>query len=661
MGTPSPTLQRLTELGILPADAPAAILHAQGLESDSVTLTECQTVIDLLELAGIPDPPSELHALLLALFATRNQGSLCLPLNALTDELRPFCGTQAEPVAASITEQLEQNHWNTLIGDTDGAPIILKNDHLYFQRYYRHEKSLETRIQKLCNSLPPPLPEDINLVELTIACAAYEGFSLNTEQRWGVYLACRNRYSIISGGPGTGKTTLVASLLRALWRLGTQTPARIHLVAPTGRAANRLGESLRAALAHTDEAPSLTEALSAIEGQTIHRLLRYSPSKHAFLHNDTNPIDTDLIVCDEVSMIDVVLMDQLLAAIPPHARVIFLGDRDQLPSVEAGAVLSELIPRDEAPSYSKPIADDLQRLASQDVSRPATDMAPSLLQNHVVLLQQSHRTKGDVSRAAFAINAGDPSPLDLLPTYQPAHQPWPLDAATCHRIDTSSTPDATAVAWVRQLLCHEAATPGKSYAQLAAVAISSTDEGSIIDTDACHALFAALRRGQILTLTRHGAAGCETLNRAVVRQLRGDLAPYSPTQSPLFAGLPIMVTRNNRLHGLYNGDIGIILKTAHGEQVAAFPRSESSYIAIPIHQLPQHTPAFAITIHKSQGSEYDNVLMILPDDPNHRLLTRELLYTGITRTKGSAFLLASPEVLRSATERHIRRYSGTSL
>ncbi len=657
MTTTSSRSELLSELAILPMEHAATPLHLNALETERVSLTDSQSICDLLELTGMNDAPAELHLLLLALFAVRNQGSLCLPLDALASEASPLCGhADLDHMLATAQCALEAGHYAPLIGTNAEAPIIYRAGNLYFQRYHSHERALEARLLELCNAPSPGIPADCDLLALTRTCSRYDSFALNNEQRWGVYLACRNHYSIISGGPGTGKTTLVASLLRALWRLGACDPTRIKLIAPTGRAAQRLGDSLRSALAHANEETELVTALRTIEGSTIHRLLRYSPRHHAFRHNSKNPIDADVVICDEVSMIDVVLMDQLLAAIPPHARVVFLGDRDQLPSVEAGAVLSGLIPRDERPTYSPTVAQDLQALAEGTCPVPEGSTEPSVLRDHIILLKQSHRTRGAVSALAERINAGDTAAIAAIPPIDEGVTSWSLTGSECVRLTSLHRPEEVATSWCQQLFCTEPTSSGDTYATAIQLPIAITEEGLAADPARCKTLFDALQRGQILTLGRHGPTGCVTLNRGITRHMRRSLAPHASPQEPLFPGLPIMINQNDRVRALFNGDIGIILRHVNDQLVALFPRSNGAYAAIPIHQLPRHTAAFAITIHKSQGSEYGNVLMFLPAETTNRLLTRELLYTGITRSKGNVYLHASPEVLAQATHHRITRY-----
>ncbi len=644
--------------------------YVAGLERQRISLTDCQTIRDLLEICQIEEENGLQHLMLLALFAVRNEGSLCLPMQALETVLRPFAGDEpalATEWAALIQAQLVDGRWSRLVEQPTQAktPLVLDGQNLYWRKFHTHESSLEQRIKTLCRTGRVSDTATDELTELVQTASEFDGFSLNSEQRWGVYLACLNRFAVISGGPGTGKTTMVASLLRALHRLAPLAADRVVLVAPTGRAAHRLGDSLRATLQHAPDPEGALAALGTLEGRTIHRLLRYNPSKHAFVHHADNPIEADVVICDEVSMIDVVLMDQLLAAIPAQARVIFLGDRDQLPSVEAGAVLGDLIPKSGTPAYLPATVAALGRLALDEAAKArlvvATGSSP--LTDRVVLLQQSHRTRGRVSELAQCINRGESAAVAALPviTTLTDGEEWGRDGSEVWRVAETLAATGVATDWVRQLLITDPCEGAASYAALAAAPLLLDDDGYATDPAGCQTLFNGLARGQILTVTRHGAGGCDTLNYRIVKQLRGELDSRSASGDALFTGMPVMVTRNDHLRDLFNGDVGIIRRLPDGDLVAIFPRGEQRYEAIPTYQLPAHVPAFAITVHKSQGSEYGNVMMVLPKDAGHRLLTREILYTGITRSQGNVYIHSSVEALTGTINRRIERYSGTDL
>lgn len=663
----SDELRIFNELGLVDPAHAAAPWYAAALERQQLSLTDCQTIRDLLEICAVDADDALPHLMLLGLFAVRNGGSLCLPLPQLAEVLAPFIPDHpVQTEATAITTALTERRWETLVGDAhqQTTPLILAGDNLYFRKFHTHETTLDQRIKALCSTDVASTTTASSLIELVNTCAQFDSFALNREQRWGVYLACRNRFTVISGGPGTGKTTLVAALLRALHQLTPLQAERVALIAPTGRAAHRLGESLHASLQHVPSQGEELTALTGLEGRTIHRLLRYNPSKHAFVHNAENPIEADVVICDEVSMIDVVLMDQLLAALPTQARVVFLGDRDQLPSVEAGAVLGELIPKSGSPSYLPETAAALRKLAPADAATDGPTVATSAgpLTDRIVVLQQSHRTRGAVGKLARAINHGERAPAEELPLLTALSEAyrWPRQGSEAQRVDAALPPAAIATHWVRQMLISDLDEAGLSYAARAQQPLTIDDGRYATDPAACAALFGMLAQGQILTVTRHGAGGCDTLNHTIAKQLCPEMDGRGQPGETLFAGMPVMVTRNDHLRDLYNGDVGIVRRLADNTLVVLFPRGGQQYEAIPSHQLPVHLPAFAITVHKSQGSEYGNVLLVLPNEADHRLLTREILYTGITRSKGNVAIHGAQAALSAAIDRTIQRYSGTS-
>jgi exodeoxyribonuclease V alpha subunit len=673
---------------LLPAGLPENIKcwYQTVVDRGLITQVDCQTIRDLLQLSGLSQETianPALHALLIALFAECGKGSVCLPLDK--EVLKNVFAEFAEDPADDLADEAHQMHgsdpWSPLIGApcSPVQPLIESDAKLYFQKYYCHEKSLAEKLGELrtrelsSGSTETPLKDLCTTIDNV---AQYDGFSLNALQKLAVYLACRNRFTVISGGPGTGKTTLVASLIRALVEIEGLDPDRICLIAPTGRAGQRMGESLRVSLdtaTITDEEDlgSLTE----LKGSTIHRVLKYNPRKHAFTHGPSHPIPYDLVICDEVSMVDIVMMDRLLAAIPENARVVFLGDKNQLPSVQAGAVLGDLVPKDCQPVYSAAVIDATRDLVG-DVQLQSEPHNP--LMDKIVLLEESHRATGEVWEFAKSANDGKSDCANKLPvcelqTARPGHETvysveWDsYEQATCNRIEPEEYAGpmirGLTESWVEHFMC----AGDDSYQKAVKLRLpdNSTDPEFEWDCQlrrSLNSLFDALSQSQILTLVRKGPYGCESLNRHLVKTWRKEFDSSAAASSPVFAGMPIMITRNDHFYHLYNGDVGIVLRLkTKGSYVAVFQRGENDFFVLPVERLPEWEPAFAITVHKSQGSEYGNVFMILPDERDHPLLTREILYTGVTRSKDKVFIFSSAEMLQTAISRQIQRYSGLAL
>ncbi|MBL0224340.1 MAG: exodeoxyribonuclease V subunit alpha [Geobacteraceae bacterium] len=419
-------------------------------------------------------------------------------------------------------------------------------------------------------------------------------------QRAAARAAITRRFTVISGGPGTGKTTTVARVLVLLIELSEGNVPRIVLAAPTGKAAMRLKQSI------TDSAGRLaiSEATRCVlpqEVSTIHRLLGVIPGRSAFRHDRDNPLPCDVLVVDEASMVDLPLMSRLLDALRADTRVILLGDRDQLASVEAGAVLSDICAGGSTGS------------ATHD--RPA-----------IVHLKKSYRFSDEsgIGRLSSLINAGDgEGALALLRSGLYDDVCWhPLPPA-----ETFAESFTTAA--------------GKGYADFARAATP---------LDA----LAALERFRVLTPHREGRHGVGNLNRLV----EAALLQLQLSGSPASVLKPVMITGNAYDLGLFNGDTGVLSVTTVGDVAEAFfTDPDSGMRRISSLRLPPHETAFALTVHKTQGSEFDAVLLILPDLISE-VISRELLYTAVTRARKRVEIWGDEDVFCKAVERRIERSSG---
>jgi exodeoxyribonuclease V alpha subunit len=420
-------------------------------------------------------------------------------------------------------------------------------------------------------------------------------------QRAAARAALSRRFTVISGGPGTGKTTTVARILALMFDLASGDTLCIRLAAPTGKAALRLKQSI----ANFLESSSLSEKVQLAlpqEVSTLHRLLGVIPGQSAFRHNRDNPLHCDVLVVDEASMIDLTLMSRLLDALRTDTRVILLGDRDQLASVEAGAVLSDIC-AGRSPD------------AVVSAGRPA-----------IVHLTRSYRFTDDsgIGRLSRLIKAGDgDGALALLRSGIYSDVCWqPLPSAETIAESLSA-----------------AACEG--YAELARTSLPS---------DALD----ALERFRVLAPHREGRHGVGNLNRLIDTAL----SRLRSAGSSATAFRPVMITGNTYDVGLFNGDTGVLVgATAGAGSAAFFPDPDSGVRRISGLRLPQHETAFALTIHKTQGSEFDTVLLILPDQMSE-LLSRELLYTAVTRARKRVEIWGDEEIVRRAVERRIERNSG---
>ena len=447
--------------------------------------------------------------------------------------------------------------------------------------------------------------------------------------------------TIISGGPGTGKTSTVVNLLACL--LAHHPHCRIALAAPTGKAAARLIEAMRQRAQHL---PQQIQERLPTEAYTLHRLLGVTSAGGAgdgFRHHAGNPLQIDALVVDEASMLDLALATRLFEAVPTAARIILLGDKDQLAAVESGAVFAEL---SADPGLSPGCVARLAALCDLPAEqiRPAPAVA-SALSDSVVWLTENFRFAGTsaIGRLASGIRSGDAAGvLDALRRNAESES------------DSDSNADAS-LAWIAD----DAALPGVEVQQHLLAGYAAYLQALRAPSADCASVSAAYARFRILCALRQGPRGAEGINLLLAKALRRALAhPLDPGgTSPWYPGRPVMVLRNDYVLKLFNGDTGIVLPDAQGQLMVYFPDDALGFRAVPPLRLPEHETAFAMTIHKSQGSEFDAVLVLLGERAN-RLQTRELLYTAVTRARTQVTLVASAAVLQSAIAQATQRHSG---
>lgn len=683
-------LAMISTIELLPdsADAQVRELFDAARESDiGLSAADLFIVRDLMELSGYRDV--ELEAIILCMLIAVNEGSICLKLEELriAKRLGTFLdGAKAAALAKCIMKKdLIKSYPEIVSGsETEFKPFILKEikggKFLYFQKFPRYEAELKEAIDAHIRSkAEKPLSAAkvkaalIEVTEKSPMMSRGEKLELNDEQKIAVCLALLKDFVIISGGPGTGKTSIVITLLRCLVRLGVD-PANIRLAAPTGRAAHRLKDSIRRGLSSMKTVGAKDKKLVDVKESTVHRLLGYNPSRDSFTYNSGNPLPADVVIIDEVSMIDIVMMAKLFEALKSGAKVVLLGDKNQLPSVEAGAVLADLIPEEECALFSsgmqKEISDIVGSLKDKlagPVGKSAAKAATSLLTDRVVMLKQSYRSEKSILDIARRVNDQDASVVDSIPLVAAKRFSSGGAGGGCMLMesDQSDIKEWLGVldAWISRQYLNPHMTRldiSGSYKDLVKKA-ENIDLGQrdVKDVDkTLENIFSFLDQGKILAFVRHGAFGVIQINRHIAGRLRPVL-DRNPREG-VFAGMPIMITENDHVHELYNGDVGAVLKDRSGAYRAVFPRL-GSFISLPLSELTGFEPAFAITVHKSQGSEYDNVLLALPSDEKSRLLSKEIVYTGLTRARYSVLIYGRKDVLRSAISRRIERESGITL
>jgi exodeoxyribonuclease V alpha subunit len=539
-----------------------------------------------------PDTPTPV--LLAAALCSRAlaQGHSQLPLariGELLDEIAPerewpelpgldqwMAALRASPWVSVASPTTEQRPRST----TAGTVLVLEDDAISLRRYWLHEAQLAEALRQRIASATTSLDD------ATRACIA-KAFpdALDEAQRRAAMIAMTSHLLLLTGGPGTGKTHTVARILGVLGEhaRGSSQPLRIALAAPTGKAAARLAEAVRD---HgVPESPS---------AQTLHRLLGLSGDGRPPRFDARHPLPFDVVVVDEASMVDLPMMARLLAAVPAQSLLIVLGDPDQLPSVEAGAVLGALCE-----------ASDHDALAA-----------------HHVHLQRIHRQTAtlDIAPVTAAIRAGDgDAAIDLF--------------GRSAGLDWRHGSDSALSAFVRE----------SAVAQFQRVQRCA---------DLASALLEA-KSFRVLTALRDGPAGSQTLNALIARQL-------NPVGAAFFPGRLILVTENSYRHGLFNGDIGLCWPDAEGLLRVWFETDSQDETAtrawLPA-QLPAHESAFALTVHKAQGSEFERIVLALPEH-DARVISRELLYTGLSRGRAGVILWAGEPLLRAAIARKMARWNG---
>ena len=702
-GRPQMTFERLEALGVVLPDDPPEVRELYAGPPDALPQAPAGLpVIDYLtarDLArrGTAGDPRE-HALLLMLLAAREQGSLGVRMTAgpVADLLQSFVGSErAAALSGPLTKWWAAAEFTcpfvaSVKPGVDPAsftgpqyrPVIRDGDTAAFHRYYLGHHAVRGALRARAGAdAIGGLPADAALAVLFADVfdgnplrSGEKSVQLNADQKTAVGLAVRRHLSIISGGPGTGKTSIVFTILRLLLRCGVPA-ARVRLAAPTGRAARRMTEAVNAGYGSLADTANPADAQLALiaAGKTLHGLLDYEVGSDSFRFDAANPLPADVVIVDEVSMVDVVLMARLLDAVPPTARLILLGDKDQLPSVDVGAVLSGLMPAGTATRVSAPTRKWLKSVAGVTVeplpkSGPESD--PIVPDDTVVVLKTNYRSQRHIQAIASAVNAGDVTVVDQLPELK-LEKRSDTGKAVWPAAETLTPPGSPAGGGCWLLPAGErkafervlnvwaefhffSGSAGATYADLvAAVAKIPADE--LVDSDSVARLIDRIDRFRVLTLVREGVQGCEWVNAYLADRLRRKLDPWS--DDTVFAGAPVMVTRNDHVRGVYNGDVGVCVRDAENALRVVF-RVAGGVVTYAPDALPAHELAFAVTVHKAQGSEYDQVLLVLPTDAEHRMLGKEIIYTGITRAKTVAAVYGSADALRAGIARRFERQGG---
>ncbi|MCR6686164.1 exodeoxyribonuclease V subunit alpha [Pseudoxanthomonas sp.] len=540
------------------------------------------------------------------------------------------------PDADSWTQQLRASPWVAQPGDAlapsaEDAPLVFESvagtaGLLYLRRYREYEARLAQGLRRIAGQ--PRQADGIEAVAEVFATLFPLARQGDDRQARAAALALRRALLLVTGGPGTGKTTTIARLLvlriAQSLRAGLA-PPRIALAAPTGRAAERMAESLRRAvqaIAASGVDPTLCAALPD-SASTVHRLLGTIPDSPGFRHHADNPLPLDVLVVDEASMVDLPLMCKLVEAVADGTQLILLGDADQLPSVEAGDVLAAIL--DAAGPGHALQEDDVRALRPLLGDATPVDADATGLRGHRVQLLRGYRQDAGFDLAPLAEAARDGEADTVLSLLRGGQ----LRGVDFHE-DVMDPLEARREA----LFAHWR---------------------SLADAPDPATALAMAQRLRLLTALRAGPQGARGLNARIEELLSGRRTGPAPDY---FHGRLLLVTENSYRHRLFNGDIGICLHDRYGVLMAWFPGDAPGEVrAFHPAALPRHESAFAMTVHKAQGSEFDEVWLQLPRTPS-RVLSRELIYTAITRARTRLHVAGSAQVLRDALARHAVRMSG---
>lgn len=556
--------------------------------------------------------------------------------------------TSDEPVLKGEANWASEIKSAVTVGDgTSDEPMILEGNRLYLRKYWKYESDLAGIIATKCeksrsqftSSMSEPDEEVTRQVKDTLSRLFPSESDGHYLQKAACIAALLNSFTVITGGPGTGKTYTVLRLLALLTELASQektaslfnlqTPLRVAIAAPTGKAATRVRESI---LESKNDLPVSEELKAQIptEAHTLHRLLKTIHNSPNFRHNAENPLPYDVIIVDEASMVDLALMYKLVSALRPETRLILLGDKDQLASVEAGAVLGDIC-RSEGPlNYVTPQYAQFLRSCGLSWPEKMTDANVRPLGDAITELTESRRFSDDsgIGKLASTINLGDADQT--------------LSILCDSRHDNVVWPESKGISSIME--------PYTGH-------LKKLTEPGITAEKA----FGLIKERQILCAHRKGRYGSEYINRELERVIRPASGRFA--SGPWYPGRVVMFTHNDYNLDLFNGDIGIALYNSDRDRIEVHVErpskdgATSSFEALSPAQAGGCETAFAMSVHKSQGSEFKHVLLVLPEKPSP-VLTKELLYTALTRASNSFEIFGKKEVLRHAVQEKVRRTSG---
>ena len=503
--------------------------------------------------------------------------------------------------------------------------VVDSKNRIYIQRYFKYEQDLaEFFTKKIRNNKQLQIPGiPINITETS------KYFKNTVEidyQQVAVFASTVNQFTVITGSPGTGKTSVVAAILATFFQQNPE--GKVGICAPTGKAAARLKESLNSEIENLCVDENIKNKIQKIEPSTIHRLLRTKYNTPHFIYNKENKLNINLLVLDEASMVSQPLMCKLFYALPEDAKVILLGDKDQLASVEEGSVFGDLCDSLPINQFSK----DFCNTINKDSQLKLTSSTKISSLNTIIELNKSYRfdDKKGIGLVKSAINEGEIS--KVIDTSKSEN-----DQISLFNLPQKNMVKSKIISFIKSLNIF---INGEEYSL-----------NDYINFNNVELKFRFMSSFRILCAKRNGIYGINNINRIIIEHFFDSQKKYSN-------GIPMMITKNDNRLKLFNGDIGIVQTKGNSTKIY-FPdiKEQGKYRSFSPNQIPEHEPVFAMTIHKSQGSGFQKLLLVMPDKDSS-LLTRELLYTGITRAKKYCEIWSYDSIIKKTIERVTKRDSG---
>ncbi len=534
-------------------------------------------------------------------------------------DFKEFLKTQEKKITQ---DDLLKSEWVGELSDENVA-FVLHQNKIYLQRYFSYETETLTSIRSLIASedISGRKKELIRLKDFVLQIFPETA----TKPDWQL-IASLNAYlrnfSLITGGPGTGKTTTIAKLLAIVFK--NRPEVKIALVAPTGKATARMKESLLLSKDRIGKLPQeIKDKFDSIHSSTIHRLLGYQRETHYFKHHKNNPLSYDWLIIDESSMIGISLFSKLLQATPKHCQLVLLGDKNQLSSVDAGSLFGDICKSNEQTMnfFSEESASFLKEFG-QEI--PFMEMSkPNLMQEHIVELRQNYRfdSSSNIGKLSKEILFGK------------------IDVDTLHALSKNEV-------------------SFKSDFQIKDIEPFFQRFESYIESDNPTDAINNFKKFRILCPSRIGAMGVEDINLKVEAYLRAKGLIKTKNQYGFYEHQPIMIRYNDYQLQLFNGDIGIILRDDDGRLTSFFESEDGSLKKVNPYLLNHYETVFAMSIHKSQGSEFDALVMVIPESTNPNLLSKELIYTGITRAKKELNIFCNEQIFVNACQKNLKNATG---